>query len=150
MSVSRLFRRLAVTSVAALLVGAFTPELSHAADTPPPAAVPDPSKPIEQQFADLMKEQGDMRLFNEIAVIGEIKSPGKVKIGAFSRMTLVDVLGKCGGTKPGSDLRAIRIFRLSPDGANETHTEDLSPRPGERPRKFRMQPGDIVWVPVEK
>lgn len=148
MSLLRLFRRLPAACAAVVLLGAFAPVVSFAAETPP--ASDSSSKPIEEQFSQLMKEQADMRLFNEVAVIGEIKNPGKVKIGAFSRLTLIDTLTKVGGTKAGADLRAIRIFRLNPDGVNETHTEDLSPRPGERPRKFRLQPGDIVWVPVEK
>lgn len=109
-----------------------------------------PGKSVDEQFAQLMKEQGDMRLFNEVAVLGEVNAGGKLKIGAFSRITLVEVIAKSGGTKKGADLRAVRIFRLNPDGVNETYTEDLTPRPDGKKVKFRMQPGDIVWVPVEK
>lgn len=141
MPVSHLSRRLRAALAAALL-GALLPALLPAAD--------EPAKGIDEQFAQLMKEQGDMRLFNEVAVIGEVAHPGKVKIGAVSRLNLVEAIGKCGGTKPAADLRAVRIFRLNPDGVNETHTEDLAPRAGEKPRKFRLQPGDIVWVPTEK
>lgn len=142
MTVSFRSRRLLASLAALALVSAAVPSRTAAADAP--------AKSVDEQFAQLMKEQPDMRLFNEVAVLGQVHAPGKVKIGALTHLTLVDVIAKSGGTKPGADLRTVRIFRLNPDGVNESLSEDLSVRPGEKKRKFRMQPGDIVWVPVEK
>jgi len=84
----------------------------------------------------------------EVAVIGEVNTPGKYAMPEEKDMTFLEAIAMAGGFTKDADLNHTRIIRIA-DGDKKTipiKVKDITEK-GCKEKDIKLEPDDIVFVP---
>lgn len=83
----------------------------------------------------------------KVYVLGYVNKQGCVKFDDVSEMSLLKALALSGGFERKADLRSIKIKRISSTNNVELKTIDLKKILNEPIEDFKLESGDIIYVP---
>lgn len=86
-----------------------------------------------------------------ILVLGAVSTPGEIPFRGDEIVTLVEVIGRCGGLLPNADGKAVRILRWKSGGGMERQTITVDVKKILETLDFSgdqfLRPRDIIMVP---
>jgi polysaccharide export outer membrane protein len=91
----------------------------------------------------------DVKVLNkEISLLGELKSPGVIKVDK-DQNTLIELISKAGGTDFYANIKSVKVLRQVGAGVKIINI-DLTKSSDYLARNIILHPGDVVIVPSKK